>query len=219
MTDARLERPLWRGRTNVDALTIGCIERAEQLVRQVHPELAHEFVITQGSYQGSGGDPNSAGTHALGGVVDIRWCGHLECILALRLAGMAGTWHRTPAQGPWPDHVHAVVYGHPNLAPLAARQITSVLSGHNGLANNGLDDGPRLKPFPPAAWPPIEEDDMPFTEKELRDIVRDETAKVVAAALDAPLNRNDAPKGDAEFRGWSVRRALKELLKNTGAVK
>ena len=145
MTDARLARPSWRGRTNVDALTIACIERAESLG-------GHQFVVTQGSYQGGRGDVNSAGTHDGGGVVDLRWCGHARCILALRQVGMAA-WHRTPRQGPWPDHIHAVVIGHPRLAASAARQVQSYLSGRNGLANNGTDDGPRLEPIPRPMWP------------------------------------------------------------------
>ncbi len=152
MTDPRLARPLWRGRTNVDALTIACIEKAEKIG-------GHEFIITQGSYQSS--VAASAGTHDRGGAVDLGWCGHGSCVRALREAGMAATWHRTPAQGPWNDHVHAVVYGHPDLAPSAARQIDSVIAGRNGLANNGPDDGPRLNPFPKAVWPPQEDDMTP----------------------------------------------------------
>lgn len=69
-----------------------------------------------------------------------------------------------------------------------------------------------------AAWL-TEEDDMPFTEQQLRQIVRDETAKVVAAALDAPLNAKPGPKADQRFVDWSVRRAFKALLTSTGAVK
>ncbi len=150
MPDDRLDRPYWRGRTNVDAITINGVERAERI-------SGHEFVVTQGSYQSGGGEPLSAGTHDLGGVVDLRWCGHISCIKALREAGFAA-WHRTPAQGPWPDHIHAVGIGHPYLAPVAARQVESYRAGRNGLASNGADDGPRIDPIPSLQWPP--EDDM-----------------------------------------------------------
>ena len=149
MPDARLARPSWRGRTNVDALTIACIEHAERLA-------GHQFIITQGSYQSGHGDINSAGTHDLGGVVDLRWCGHDRCIRALRLAGLSATWHRTPSQGPWPDHTHAVVRNHPLQAASAHRQTLSVLDGRDGLASNGPDDGPRLDPFPFPVWPPVD---------------------------------------------------------------
>lgn len=135
MTDPRLVRPSWRGRTNVDALTIAVIEAAEK-------KAGHQFVVTQGSYQS--GVAASAGTHDRGGAVDLRWCGHDSCVRALREAG-AWAWHRTPAQGPWGHHIHFVVKGHPNLAPSAARQVVSGEAGRNGLANNGPDDGPRVK--------------------------------------------------------------------------
>ena len=145
MPDPKLARPAWRGRTNVDALTIACIEHAESIG-------GHQFTVTQGSYQSGSGDPNSAGTHDLGGVVDLRWCGHTNCIRALRLAGMAA-WHRTPAQGPWPDHIHAVVVSHPRLAMSAERQVNAYLTRRNGLASNGDDDGPWLTPIPEPVWP------------------------------------------------------------------
>lgn len=155
MADPRLARPLWRGRTNVDALTIACIEHAESLG-------LHEFTVTQGSYQAGGGDPNSAGTHDLGGVVDLRWCSHDGCVQVLRMAGMAA-WHRTPAQGPWPDHIHAVVIDHPLLARAAASQVDSYLRGRNGLRGDGPDDGPKppnSPPIPRPVWPWPPEDDV-----------------------------------------------------------
>jgi len=150
--DPRLERRAWRGRTNVDALTRACIEHAESIA-------GHEFTITQGSYQGGAGDVNSAGTHDGGGVVDLRWCGHAKCVKALRKAGMFA-WHRTPAQGPWPHHIHAGVIGHPRLAAGAKAQESAYLQGRNGLKNNGADDGPQLKPIPRPVWPYPPEDDM-----------------------------------------------------------
>lgn len=158
-----LARPSWRGRTNVDAITIAAIEYAESLR---HPP--GEFTITQGSYQGGGGDVNSAGTHDLGGVVDIRWTGEARDVWCLRMAGFAA-WHRTQLQGPWPDHVHAVLVDHPKLAASAARQVDSYRAGRNGLVNNGPDDGPKIRPIPVFAWPPKEEDDMasPEVQKQL----------------------------------------------------
>lgn len=136
MTDPRLARPSWRGRTNVDALTIHVIETAERAA-------GHQFVVTQGSYQSGRGDSNSAGTHDLGGVVDLRWCGHSACIGHLRRAGLVA-WHRTPLQGPWPHHVHGIVRGHPLLTRGAAQQVREWEVGRNGLASGGRDDGPRV---------------------------------------------------------------------------
>lgn len=186
MTDPRLVRPSWRGRTNVDALTIAAIERAESIG-------GHQFVVAQGSYQGGGGDANSAGTHDGGGAVDLRWCGHTACIKALRVAGFAAWW-RTPRQGPWPDHIHAVVVGHPALAASAARQVVSYRQGRNGLASNGLDDGPRVPIAPPIfPWPPPK----PVTPvlKALRATRRALTGTVKAAkAADRPAVANQAAR-------------------------
>lgn len=158
MADPRLARSLWRGRTNVDALTIAWIEHAEDIVRERWPKIAHLFVVTQGGYQGAGGDPDSADTHALGGGTDFSWCGHPECLLALRLAG-GFVWWRKPEQGDWPDHMHGAPIGHPFMAPVLARQETSYFARRNGLKNNGPDDGPQLDPIPRPIWP-YPEDDM-----------------------------------------------------------
>ncbi len=187
MSDPRLARPLWRGRTNVDALTIACIEHAEAIVRRRAPRLAHRFVVTQGSYQAGAGDPNSEGTHDLGGVVDLHWCRHWVCLRALRLAGTAA-WHRTPAQGPWPDHVHLVVLGHPFVSAAARAQRVDYFAGRDGLADHAADDGPRLDPIPRPVWPwPPEEEDMPFLDWPEEDRAA-LVAAVVAGLLAAPVD-------------------------------
>ena len=151
LDDPRLARPPWRGRTNVDALTIACIEHAERIVAEEHPNIAHEFYVTQGSYQGDSGDPDSGTTHRLGGGVDLRWCGHNECYKALRRAGMF-IWRRYPWQGDWPDHFHGAPIGHPHMDYRLKAQETSYLGGGDGLG--GRDDGPRPNPIPRPVWPP-----------------------------------------------------------------
>lgn len=155
--DPRLARPKWRGRTNIDALTIAALEKAERIA-------GHTFTITQGSYQSS--VAASAGTHDKGGAVDLAWTGKTSDILALRKAGFAA-WHRSPAQGPWSHHIHAVVVDHPLLAPSAARQVTAYRNGRNGLSNNGPDDGPRINPIPVYVW---EDDDMANSDEILAEL-------------------------------------------------
>lgn len=208
MADPRLARPLWRGRTNVDALTIAALEYAEKIAGK-------RFVVTQGSYQSS--VAASAGTHDRGGAVDLRWStvGN-SGVLALRKAGFAA-WHRTPAQGGWVDHVHAVLVGHPDLAPSAARQVTAYRNGRNGLANNGPDDGPRLNPIPVFTWQEKDWLDM-ATESEVRKIVREELLAVLNAAGVVPVPTTEAatvrkayPKGSsiayALHRIWITQKA------------
>jgi hypothetical protein len=163
VTDPRLARPSWRGRTNVDALTIAALELAESYAGKT-------FVVTQGSYQGGGGDLNSAGTHDGGGVLDLRWTGDSDDIGALRRAGFAA-WLRTPSQGPWPYHFHIVLGGHPKLAPAAARQWDSYVIGRNGLKDNGLDDGPRLNPIPRFEWGTPQEEDVALTDDDAKKFV------------------------------------------------
>lgn len=101
--------------------------------------------ITQGSYNTS--VSQSAGTHAGGGAVDLRAIGRTtaeraEIVAKARKIGFAA-WLRTPSQGDWPYHVHAIAIGCPDLSSGARNQVTAYKNGRNGLATNGPDDGPR----------------------------------------------------------------------------
>lgn len=144
MTDPRLARPAWRGRTNVDALTIAALEAAEA-------KAGHEFVVTQGSYQNGGGDPKSAGTHDGGGVLDLRWCGHEACLRHLAEAGFVPFLRTPPA---FDFHVHAVVVGHPALAASAAAQVAERRRGGDGLKGDAPYSHPGLPVVAPV-WPPV----------------------------------------------------------------
>lgn len=126
-------------RTTHDGKTVDWLTKAALMAAEA--ELGYELSITQGSYN-AGGVAQSAGTHDLGGVVDLRAWDWENKVRVLRKVGFAA-WHRTPSQGPWPEHCHAVLIGNEKLAPSASRQVTAYLDGRNGLANNGTDDGPR----------------------------------------------------------------------------
>ena len=187
-----LHRPLWRGRTNVDALTILALEAAEK-------RAGFPFMVTQGSYQNGGGDVNSAGTHDGGGVVDLSSknlsaTSKAAMVKALREVGFAA-WLRTPAQGPWVEHVHAVLLDHPLLAAGAARQAAAYRSGRNGLASNGPDDGPRVSPIPVFTWP-----EPP---KELPQRVKRYLAETLATrkAINREIKRLRAAREVAKGRG------------------
>jgi hypothetical protein len=200
VSDPRLARPLWRGRTNVDALTIACIEHAEQIVRDERPDIAHLFTVTQGGYQieNPNREPDSGTTHLRGGGTDLSWCGHPFCYLALRRAGMF-IWHRTPKQGPWRDHFHGAPLGHPFMDPALEAQEDSYLARGNGLG--GEDDGPRLNPIPRPVWPWPQEDDMPYRDwpdADRKALVED----IVAGLLNAQVD--DDPK-------FNVKQALRRV--------
>ncbi|MGO5554479.1 hypothetical protein, partial [Segatella copri] len=92
-------------------------------------------LITQGAYSTS--VSASAGTHAGGGVIDVRYS--LTDTDAKRRAWAAGAaiaFPRTRILGLWPSHGHVVWRGCPHLAASAARQVTSYLDGRNGLKSN-----------------------------------------------------------------------------------
>lgn len=135
-------------------------------------------------YQLIGGAKASGGTHASGGAFDITdLVGNLDVKIA-RQMGADATWARTKAQGFTP-HLHGVLRGCPHNGP-ARYQIDAVDAGFNGLGKGGrgaADDGPRpLSKRDWRAgieWAEKEMDDMPYTEEQLRKIVREEVTAVL----------------------------------------
>ena len=106
-----------------------------------------KWVVSQGSYN-PGGDPTSAGTHDGGGVVDIHVEGmsadtRTAAARALRQVGFAA-WVRSPSQGQWPWHIHAVAINDTDQATQAQNQVGDYYLGFNGLANHRPDDGPKV---------------------------------------------------------------------------
>lgn len=131
--DDRFERILWTGH-KIDRWTGQALEDAQRFA-------GRPITLTQGSWSTAVGA--SAGTHSQSGVIDAVTGDRPDILVAaLRRAGFAA-WLRTAAEGPWKPHIHAVLIGHPDLAPAAARQVTAYLAGRNGLATNGADTGPR----------------------------------------------------------------------------
>lgn len=188
-----------------------------------------------GIYQLTGDAAASGNTHREGGAGDFTDLpgGDGEVWVA-RQMGADATWAR---KYNWDGrggmaHQHTVLRGCPHNGP-ARYQIDAVDDGFNGLGSGGRgapDPGPR--PLSGRtwregiAWALEQGDDMPFTEKELRDIVSSEIAKTVPAivrqevdaVLDADLNLRE-PQGDPDFRGVSVRELFKRIGVATGAVK
>ncbi len=105
------------------------------------------FDVDQGSYS-PGLDPTSAGTHDGGGALDLdaaplSEAKRLAAVTALRKVGFAA-WLRTPAQGNWPLHIHAIAISDTDLSTPAQKQVGAYYQGRNGLANNLPDDGPKV---------------------------------------------------------------------------
>ena len=124
----------------VNARTDAMLSEAERL-------LGRTLTLDQGSYN-PGGDPTSAGTHDGGGVVDISVSGmtatrRTAVTKVLRQVGFAA-WVRSPSQGDWPWHIHAVAISDTDLSSQAQHQVGDYYLGLNGLANRAADDGPRV---------------------------------------------------------------------------
>ncbi|WP_242888158.1 peptidoglycan-binding domain-containing protein [Actinomadura litoris] len=121
--------------------------RTQSMLAEAERLLGRDLALDQGSYN-PGGDPTSAGTHDGGGVVDISVEGmsaatRTYVARTLRRVGFAA-WVRSPEQGDWPWHIHAVAISDTDLAAQAQHQVGDYYLGLNGLANRGPDDGPRL---------------------------------------------------------------------------
>ncbi|MGN6300453.1 MAG: peptidoglycan-binding domain-containing protein [Angustibacter sp.] len=121
--------------------------RTDAMLKEAEATLGRRLRLDQGSYN-PGGDPTSAGTHDGGGVVDINVTGMTSTTRravakALRQVGFAA-WVRSPSQGDWPWHIHAVAISDTDLSTPAQHQVGDYYLGLNGLANRAADDGPRV---------------------------------------------------------------------------
>lgn len=134
--------------------------RYVQLCEQVSGIVGYDVLTRtrQGSYTGT--VSASGGTHDAGGALDLsikNLTGSQvdKLVKVLRQHGCAA-WHRTPDQGDWGPHVHAIDSGANDLSPQAAHQVSEYEAGRNGLASGGADDGPDIRPLDPYQW----EDDV-----------------------------------------------------------
>lgn len=175
----------------VDARTLAKLRAAEAA-------LGFAFTIVQGSWSSADA---SAGTHTGAGAIDLRtWnlpasIPPAEAVRGLRLAGLIA-WYRTPAQG-FDEHIHAIDYGNPELAPAARTQVAAWEAGRNGLANNGPDDGARVtipKQPPRKDWLTM------ATENEVRTIVREEVANLLGLDVYPGSKAKDVSLAEATRR-------------------
>jgi len=146
MTDA-YEVVTWRGKW-FDRMTVQAIEAAEK-------GYGGKFAILQGSYNGGTGKVSaSAGTHDGGGAVDVAPTKNPAAVVrALRSVGFAA-WHRLPSEGPWVEHVHAILIGNARVSASAARQVAAYRVGRNGLVSNKVDPTWRPNPIKPYVYRP-----------------------------------------------------------------
>ncbi|MGK5671677.1 peptidoglycan-binding domain-containing protein [Micromonospora sp. URMC 106] len=122
--------------------------RTRAMLLEAERLLGAQLTITQGSYNVS--NPASAGTHDGGGALDLSVSGmsttyRTNVVRQLRRVGFAA-WLRTPEQGNWPYHIHAIALADTDQAVNAQHQAGDYYLGLNGLANRGADDGPAVTP-------------------------------------------------------------------------
>jgi hypothetical protein len=107
--------------------------------------------LLQGSWSSS--VEASGDTHSGSGAMDVSpvratWD---AAVAMLRSLG-AVAWHRTPAQGPWGDHIHSITPGIPGLSPSAAAQVADFRRGGDGLG--ALAGGGPIRKFDRGGWLP-----------------------------------------------------------------
>ncbi|HET9139042.1 peptidoglycan-binding protein [Actinophytocola sp.] len=134
------------GGMRVNTRTANMLRAADQLV-------SSSIVLTQGSYTSD--NPDSAGTHDGGGVVDIRVINltttqRWELVRALRTVGFAA-WLRTPSDG-FAYHIHANAISDPDMSRTGRDQVNDYYFGRNGLANNAADNTPQQYRVPLTWW-------------------------------------------------------------------
>ncbi|WP_433651215.1 peptidoglycan-binding domain-containing protein [Micromonospora zamorensis] len=122
--------------------------RTRSMLFEAERLLGRQLGITQGSY--SSGVGASAGTHDGGGALDLSVSGlssavRTDVLRRLRTVGFAA-WLRTPEQGDWGYHIHAIALSDTDQSTGAQNQAGDYYLGRNGLANRGADDGPAVSP-------------------------------------------------------------------------
>jgi peptidoglycan hydrolase-like protein with peptidoglycan-binding domain len=127
--------------------------RTANMLRAADQMLSTSIVLTQGSYTSD--NPDSAGTHDGGGVVDIRVINltttqRWELVRALRTVGFAA-WLRTPSDG-FAYHIHANAISDPDMSRPARNQVHDYYFGRNGLANHAADNTPQQYRVPFTWW-------------------------------------------------------------------
>jgi hypothetical protein len=135
----------WRG-----GYVCGCIiQSVEDIVEPRLRDAGHlgddeQITIFQHCYSGS--VSASAGTHDGGGALDIEKTSDAETVIWRECGGAA--WQRgTPEDYYFDDHTHIIWQGCPHLSSGAADQVVDYKNGRDGLADNGPDQSPHVKPI------------------------------------------------------------------------
>jgi len=136
------------GRTTYSGKAVD--NRTYTALRWVARKAGVPVIVVQGSYTSelpNGGAEASRGTHDLGGVVDLHVRSltrkqRIRLVRYMKRAGFAAWYRKELWQNGtlvWGPHIHAVLRGHRNLAPLAAQQVTAYDNRLDGLVTRLRD--------------------------------------------------------------------------------
>lgn len=202
------ERTTWHGKV-VD-------NRSKYILELVEDRLGFDLYCYQGSYN-PGGIAQSAGTHDGGGAIDVSIrplngsTTKADLIVrTLRDFGWAA-WHRTPDQGDWSDHIHAIEIGNKHLSSGARHQIDEYKAGRNGLASGGLDDGPRIilkaraYPLPYVSLENVRKQAQTGGPRVVRGVRRVQRALNAKIGADLPVDGRFGPKTKRAYARWEER--------------
>lgn len=173
ITGGLLERVQYQGET-LDVATLRALQYAQSI-------LGGGFNVAQGSFEAA--SSYSGYTHTGGGAIDVNdgGMGWDKAVDSLIKAGFAA-WHRTPSQGPWGHHIHALLMRDPSLSPSARGQVADFLRGGDGLA--GYKKGTPWVPNDQLAFVHRGEGIIPADEnRRLRAAPRRRTAEVVGTLV------------------------------------
>lgn len=130
--------------------------RTRKMLVEADSKVSWRLDAEKGSYVSGDCGTTSACTHGGGGAVDleVNWSRNGECNLshvernrawrtveALRTVGFAA-WLRTPSQGRWCFHIHAIAVGDTATTINAANQVGDYFVGKNALANHLPENTP-----------------------------------------------------------------------------
>lgn len=195
--------------------TIAHLEHTEQLARQ---KFGSSYVVFQGAYNST--VPASAGSHDRDAAIDgyipgVDWW---EMQRFLRELGWAA-WYRHTGSFADDLHIHMISLGYTApVGDLIPSQVRDYYAHRDGLASHAADDSwhpadidSTIFDYP--AWKAALEDDMPYTEKQLADIV----SKAVAEQLE-PIKEQLEAAADRERRLFqNLRVILKDRFGATDA--
>jgi hypothetical protein len=114
-------------------------QKTKAFVQAMEAKLGYPLTILQGCYN-PGGVSASAGTHDLGGVIDLVPWDFENKVKAARELG-AFAWHRLPIPKVWGEHIHLGIRNQGNLSSAAQRQQDDFdgKPGRDGLASHAVD--------------------------------------------------------------------------------